>query len=163
MKERYQSKIAVFLVLTREKDNGTEIMLQRRCNTGYMDGKYDMACSGHLESGESLSMAVVREAKEELGIDIQEKDLQLVTVLHPYQEEYMNIFFSTKKFEGTPQIIEKEKCDDLRWFNLNNLPDNTIERIKQVIKCMENGIIYDDGNFSYLKMKQAETEKGFDR
>ena len=75
----------------------------------------------------------------------------------------MNIFFSTKKFEGTPQIIEKEKCDDLRWFNLNNLPDNTIERIKKVIKCMENGIIYDDGNFSYLKMKQAEIEEGFNR
>ena len=158
MKKRYESKEAVFLVLTREKSKGTEILLQRRCNTGYMDGKYDMAASGHLESGESLSMVVVREAKEELGIDIQEKDLQLVSVLHPYQEECMNIFFSTKKFEGTPQIIEKEKCDDLRWFNLNNLPDNTIERIKQVIKCMENGIIYDDGNFSYLKMKQAEIE-----
>ena len=162
MKKRYESKVAVFLVLTRETDKGTEIMLQRRCNTGYMDGKYDMACSGHLESGESLSMAVVREAKEELGIDIQEKDLQLVAVLHPYQEEYMNIFFSTKKFEGTPQIIEKEKCDDLRWFDFGNLPDNTIERIKQVIKCMENGIIYDDGNFSHLKRKQAEIEEGFD-
>ena len=75
MKERYEIKVAVFLVLTRETDNGTEIMLQRRCNTGYMDGKYDMACSGHLESGESISTAVVREAKEELGIIIDEKDL----------------------------------------------------------------------------------------
>ena len=163
MKKRYESKVAVFLVLTRYTDKGTEIMLQRRCNTGYMDGKYDMACSGHLESGESLSMAVVREAKEELGIDIQEKDLQLVSVLHPYHEEYMNIFFSTQKFKGTPQIIEKEKCDDLRWFDFNNLPDNTIERIKQVIKCIENGILYDDGNFSHLKRKQAEIKEGFDR
>ena len=163
MKERYESKVVIFLVLTRVTDRGKEIMLQRRCNTGYMDGKYDMACSGHLEAGESLSMAVAREAKEELGIDVQEKDLQLVSVLHPYQEGYMNIFFSTKKFKGTPQIMEKEKCDDLRWFNISNLPDNTIERIKQVIKCMENGIIYDDGNFSHLKMKQAEIEGEFDR
>ena len=54
MKERYEIKVAVFLVLTRETDNGTEIMLQRRCNTGYMDGKYDMACSGHVDSGESI-------------------------------------------------------------------------------------------------------------
>ena len=52
MKKRYESKVAVFLVLTRETNKGTEILLQRRCNTGYMDGKYDMACSGHLESGE---------------------------------------------------------------------------------------------------------------
>ena len=158
MKERYESKVAVFLVLTRLTENGTEIMLQRRCNTGYMDGKYDMACSGHLEIGESLSMAVAREAKEELGIDIQEKDLQLVSVLHPYQEGYINIFFSTQGFKGTPQIMEKEKCDDLRWFDINNLPANTIEKIKYVIKCMENGIIYDDGDFSHLKMKQTEIE-----
>lgn len=158
MKERYESKVAVFLVLTRLTENGTEIMLQRRCNTGYMDGKYDMACSGHLEMGESLSMAVAREAKEELGIDIHEKDLQLVSVLHPYQEGYINIFFSTQGFKGTPQIMEKEKCDDLRWFDINNLPANTIEKIKYVIKCMENGIIYDDGDFSHLKMKQTEIE-----
>ena len=52
MKKCYESKVAVFLVLTRETNKGTEILLQRRCNTGYMDGKYDMACSGHLESGE---------------------------------------------------------------------------------------------------------------
>lgn len=154
MKERYEIKVAVFLVLTRETDNGTEIMLQRRCNTGYMDGKYDMACSGHLESGESISTAVVREAKEELGIIIDEKDLQLISILHPYQEGYINVFFSTQTFEGTPQIMEKDTCDDLRWFALNNLPDNTIEKIKQVIKCIENGIIYDDGNFSHLKKKK---------
>lgn len=71
MKERYQSKVAVvFLLLTKETDKGTEILLQRRCNTGYMDGKYDRACSGHLEKDESLSMAIIREAKEEIGIDI---------------------------------------------------------------------------------------------
>lgn len=163
MKERYESKVVVFLVLTRENENGTQILLQRRCNTGYMDGKYDMACSGHLEEGESLSMAVVREAKEELGIDIQEKDLEFVSVLHPYQEGYLNVFFSTKRFKGIPQIMEKEKCDDLRWFNKRNLPENTIERIKQVIKCMENGIIYDDGDFSNLKNKQTEMKSEIER
>ena len=104
MKERYQSKITVFLVLTRKR------FAISFCYT-------------------SLSREVY---------------------------EYI---FSTRKFEGIPQIIKKEKCDDLRWFALNNLPDNTIERIKQVIKCMENGIIYDDGNFSYLKMKQSKSEK----
>ena len=156
MKETYQSKVAVFLLLTKETDKGTEILLQRRCNTGYMDGKYDMACSGHLEKGESLSMAIIREAKEEIGIDIQEKDLKLITVIHPYQENYINIFFTAKKFEGIPKINEKEKCDDLRWFNIKDLPDNTIERIRQVIKCIDYGITYDDGEFSTLKRKQAE-------
>ena len=150
MKEHYKFYVAVFLYLTRVTENGKEILLQRRINTGYMDGKYDMACSGHLELGESISMAVIREAKEEIGIDIEEKDVQLVSVVHPYQEEYINLFFSAKTYKGTPQIMEKEKCDDLRWFKIDDLPDNTIEKIKQVIKCIESGIIYDDGNFSRL-------------
>ena len=92
MKERYQSKVAVFLILTREIEGQTQILLQERCNTGYMDGKYDTACSGHLEKGESLSMALCREAKEEINLDIQEKNLELVSIIHPYQEDYINVF-----------------------------------------------------------------------
>ena len=64
------------LVLTRKVDENTEILLQKRKNTGYMDNMYDMACSGHLEKGESLSQAIIREAKEKIGIEIQEKDLK---------------------------------------------------------------------------------------
>lgn len=49
MKERYGSKVTVFLVLTRTENGRKQVLLQKRCNTGYMDGQYDMACSGHLE------------------------------------------------------------------------------------------------------------------
>lgn len=148
MKERYQTKVAVFLVITRETDNGTEIMLQRRCNTGYMDGKYDMACSGHLEKDESMAHAIVREAQEELGIEIDEHDLELVHLVHPYKEGYINVFFKPKKYTKTPTIMESEKCDDLSWFNIDNLPENVIPKIKHVIECIKNNILYSDGNFS---------------
>lgn len=152
MKERYQSKVAVFLILTREIEGQTQILLQERCNTGYMDGKYDTACSGHLEKGESLSMALCREAKEEINLDIQEKNLELVSIIHPYQEDYINVFFTTNKYTGTPKIMEPNKCDDLQWFNINELPKNTIIRIRNVIKNMKKGIIYDDGDFSHQKI-----------
>lgn len=151
MKERYESKVAVFLVLTRKVNGKTEILLQRRCNTGYMDGKYDMACSGHLEKGESLSMALVREAKEEINLDIKE-DLRLISVVHPYKEDYINVFFTTDKYEGTPTIMEPNKCDDLQWFDLNELPENITTRNRNVIKNIQKGIIYDDGDFSHQKM-----------
>ena len=109
-----------------------------------MDGKYEISCSGHLEKGESLLNAMIREAKEELGIEIQEKDLQLVFVNHSYKEDYIQIYFTTQKYKGSPQIIEKDKCDDLRWFNINNLPNNIMDRIERVIKCIESGVLYDN-------------------
>lgn len=151
MSERYQSKVVVFLVLTRIIDGNTEILLQERQNTGYMDGKYDMAVSGHLEKGESLSMALVREAKEEMDIEVDEKDLELVSVIHPYQEDYINFFFKTKEYRGTPKIMEPEKCNNLKWFNICELPDNIMTRIKNVIENIKKGILYDDGDFSKQK------------
>lgn len=149
MKERYQSKVAVFLILTREENRKTEILLQERYNTGYMDGKYDAACSGHLEKGESVSMALVREAKEEIGIDINEKDLRFVELIHSYKEDYINVFFTTKKYSGTPKIMEPEKCDDLRWFDIENLPENIFPRIKNVLININKGILYDDADFTH--------------
>lgn len=153
MKDRYESKVIVFLILTRVINGKKQILLQKRKNTGYMDRKYDMACSGHLEKGETLSQAVVREAKEEIGITINEMDLELVSVIHPYQENYLNLFFTTPRYQGIPQIMEKEKCEDLNWFDIDNLPENTIDRIKNVLKNIEKGLLYDDGDFTYQKFK----------
>lgn len=151
MEERYQTKAAVFLILTRTENGKTEVLLQERCNTGYMDGKYDTSCSGHIERGESLLTATVREAKEELGIDINEDDLNLVAVIHPYEENYINMFFTTKKYTGTPKIMEPNKCSNLKWFNINTLPENIVVRVKKVIENMHKGIICDDGDFSHQK------------
>lgn len=147
---RYRSRIAVFLVMTRETNNGTEILLQRRCNTGYKDGMYDMAASGHVEKGETLSQSVVREAKEELGIEVDEYDLEFLCLIHPYKDDYLNVFYKAKKYIGTPTIMEKDKCDDLSWFNIDNLPDNLIPRYRNTILCIKNNILYDDDDFTFL-------------
>ena len=153
MKERYVVKVALFLIITRNAENGTEILLQERCNTGYMDGKYDMACSGHLEKGESFTQALVREAKEEIGIDIKEEDLEFVHLYYPYEEEYVNVFFKANKYEGVPTIKESDKCDSLKWFNIKDLPDNIIPKHKNVIECMDKKVMYDDRNATFLKLK----------
>lgn len=152
-KERYQTKVAVFLLLTREKDGVTQILLQERANTGYMDGKYETSCSGHLEKGETLAQAIIREAKEEIGIDVKEKDLKMVALIHPYKDDYLNVFFQTKEYEGIPEIKEPEKCDDLRWFNTEELPENIFIRIKNVLENIKRNIIYDDDDFTNQKYK----------
>lgn len=152
MKERYSCKVAVFLILTRKVNGNTEVLLQRRFNTGYMDGKYDTACSGHLEAGESLSMAIIREAKEELGIQVNEDDLKFVALIHPYEDGYLNVFFKADTYTGTPKIMEESKCDDLQWFEVNNLPKDTVELYSKVMKNMDKEPFYDDGKLSHLKI-----------
>ena len=47
--EHYRSYSAVFPILLREGANGQEVLLHLRQNTGYMDGCWDFAGSGHVE------------------------------------------------------------------------------------------------------------------
>ena len=75
--ERFKAVIAVHLILI--KDN--QILLLRRFNTGYEDGNYSVV-AGHLDGNESVLKAMQREAFEEAGIQISEKDLQIVHVMH---------------------------------------------------------------------------------
>jgi len=66
IKERYKITPASYLVLI--EDN--KILLQRRFNTGYEDGKYSLV-AGHVDEGETFTEAIIREVKEEAGITLQ--------------------------------------------------------------------------------------------
>jgi 8-oxo-dGTP pyrophosphatase MutT (NUDIX family) len=56
---------------------GDKILLSRRYNTGFYDGYYSFP-AGHLKDDEeTLSQTVIREAREEAGIEIDPADLEL--------------------------------------------------------------------------------------
>ena len=59
MKERFKTPTAIFLILTRKSSSETEILLQLRQNTGFKDGFWDTAASGHVEANDT-----VRNSKE---------------------------------------------------------------------------------------------------
>lgn len=142
-KERFKFTPAVYLIL--EKDN--KFLLSRRFNTGYEDGNYSFV-AGHLNGDETLMQAMIREAKEEIGIDIKPENLEVVHVMHrktPNEnEERIDFFIAAKKWNGKPKNMEPHKCDDLNWFVLNNLPSNVIPYIRQAIGCVFKNIFYSE-------------------
>ena len=138
VKERFQLRSAVYLMLIKD----SKILLSRRFNTGWMDGKYSLI-AGHLDGGESVSTAMVREAFEEAKIIVDKKDLIPATVIHRVSDvEYMDFFFVAKKWKGEPVIGEVDKCDDLSWFSLDNLPDNLLPFIKEAIENYQKKIAF---------------------
>lgn len=143
-KERYKITPAVWLCLFRTNDNGEiEVLLQKRQNTGYMDDKYDLSVSGHLEPGETASQAVVREAKEEIGIEVALEDLEFLTISDNPVEQYLKLFFTAKRWKGTPQIMEPEKCSELLWAPLNKLPKQFCPTLLPVIRNIQQKKYYD--------------------
>ena len=141
-KERFMTPSAVFGVIL--KDN--KILLQKRKNTGYRDGFYDFAATGHVEKYEKLTSAMSREIKEELNIDVKENDLKFMTMVHRKDDVsgtiYYDIYFLVMDYLGTPMVNEPEKCEEIKWFPLSNLPNNLIDDRIYALDNYFKGISY---------------------
>jgi len=96
-----------------------------------------------------MSAAMIREAEEEAGITIKQEDLQEVVTMHRNcgDHERVDFFFTAEKWEGEIQNREPEKCDDLRWFPIGDMPANVILYIKEAIGCFEIGKTYIEFGF----------------
>lgn len=133
MSEGKRNTIPVTALLMLRKSD--KLLLMRRANTGYEDGKYCFP-GGHVEKGEEVTKAMIREAKEEIGIDIKYDDLILKHILNRKVKDnaYIDFIFECRNWEGTPIIMEKDHSDELKWFNLDELPENVISFMKDVFK-----------------------------
>ena len=135
----FTSPVAVHLLLVRDE----RILLLRRFNTGYEDGNYSLV-AGHLDGGEQIKTAMVREAREEAGIEISPSDLSVVGVMHLMTDkEYVSFFLHASDWSGQVINFEPHKCDDLSWFDIDNLPGNTIPYIQRAIGNYRAGVWFD--------------------
>jgi len=133
-----------YLMLIRDG----KILLSRRFQTGYEDGKYSLP-AGHIEEGETLTAGTCREIREEIGITLKPSDLQLVHVMHRKQNDIrMDFFFTTDKKGLVPKNMEPHRSDDLSWFPLNKLPTNTIPYIRAAIENYRKNIFYSEFGWS---------------
>ena len=130
-----RAKVAVHLILV----NGcNEILMLRRFNTGFKDGEYGLV-AGHVEDGESLKSAMIREAREESGIVLSPDKLEVVGVIPLLFDGYVGFFLRADVWCGNARNMEPEKCDDMRWFHPTKLPENTVSYIRQAIENYLDG------------------------
>jgi ADP-ribose pyrophosphatase YjhB (NUDIX family) len=119
------------------KDN--KILLLLRENTGYEDGKYHVP-AGHMDENEPVTVALIRESKEEIGVDIKREDVKLVHIMHSIDsKERIGFFFEVKKWNGEIKNVELEKHRDVKWFDINELPENMVAYAKYAIECYKKG------------------------
>ncbi len=113
---------------------GSQVLLIRRFNTGYADGQYSVP-AGHLDGGETVIAAAAREAMEEVGVRIESQDIEFSSVMHRLNgEERVDFFVKIRDWAGEPANTEPEKCDDIRWVDVSDLPANTIPYIRQALR-----------------------------
>jgi 8-oxo-dGTP diphosphatase len=119
--------------------DGPNILLGRRVSAKFGNGCYSLP-AGHLELGESVKAALIREAHEELGITIAPEHVKFAQVMHnSYGLGRIAFFFEVSIWAGEVTNREPEKCDDLRWFPLDALPAPMIPYIRQTIDSYRAG------------------------
>jgi 8-oxo-dGTP diphosphatase len=85
--------------------------------------------SGHLEDGESVARCAVREASEEVGVDIEPADLVFSHVVHhrnPEGQGRVGFFFTAARWAGEPVNREPHKCAGLCWVDPAHPPASTV-------------------------------------
>ena len=125
MKEMFKSAVHMLII-----DNN-KILLQKRKGSKLWPGYYALP-AGHIDNGENQYDALIREAKEELDIEIDLKDIANSYVVlrrnffkidGKQLEPYIDYYFEIAKYKGTPRIVESDKCEELIWANIYNLPE----------------------------------------
>ncbi|MBR4927134.1 MAG: NUDIX domain-containing protein [Alphaproteobacteria bacterium] len=139
MANNQQPFIGVHLVLIQDG----QILLGKR--TDHLLKDTYMMVAGHVEEGENIFSAMIREAKEEANIILDEKDLKLACVVHhpnaPYKgrhHDIINFFIMADTYQGTVCNNEPEKCPELNWYPLSNLPRLSVHT-KAALEAIQNG------------------------
>lgn len=139
---RFRVVPAAYVLLLRGTGGDAEVLLQLRQGTGYRDGHWAAAAAGHVETDESVFAAACREAAEEVGVKIEQADLEPLTTMHRTHanhdpiDERVDFFFTTSKWEGEPAIMEPEKAAGLDWYPLDKLPDPLVPHEARVLASL---------------------------
>jgi len=139
--EKFKPYVAVWLIAEKNE----QILLLRRYNTGYMDGHYTLV-SGHLEENEGVTAAMIREAKEEAGLSLSREQISIGHVTHRKcpDREYIDFFFVVKDLSDNPENMEPDKCDDMQWFTMSELPDNVLPNVKFALDAISKKSHFDE-------------------
>jgi 8-oxo-dGTP pyrophosphatase MutT (NUDIX family) len=133
----YTSFVDVLLLVIRDD----RVLLAERAGTGYADGQWNLP-SGKLEDGEDLVAAVIREAREEIAIDLSRDDVDMVTSVHNRNANgraRVGFFFHARRWQGDPYNAEPHKCARIDWFPFDRLPANTVPYTRAGVELFLRG------------------------
>lgn len=123
---------------------GGKIASIKRQNTGWYDGYYALP-GGKVDPGESFTHAAIREAKEEVGIDLKPQNLEVALVAHLMGDDgsvWTNIFFEVTGWSGQLINAEPQMSAELVWHDIDKLPANTVPNTLICLNALAAGLTY---------------------
>ncbi len=103
------------------KSKNGKILVQKRSDDKKENpGKWDMPSAGHVNAGESIIEACVRETKEELGIDVKESEFVFQKqIVNQEGWELAQVYILELDTEIDNFVLQKEEVSDVKWLIYN--------------------------------------------
>ena len=110
-------------------DQNSNVLLQKRSKDKKLwPGKWDVTVGGHVRTGEFGRQAVIRECKEELGIEITDDDIKyIVGTTSVYNKNgyinnhYDECYLILKQIDTKSLKLQKEEVEDVKFFTCEDL------------------------------------------
>ena len=109
-----------------------QILLQKRALTKKVfPGIWDISVAGHIGAGEKILQGAKREILEEIGLELQEKDLiKIGTRIHQVSHsngiqdnEHHHVFIAELKTSVEKLTLQKEEVADIKLWDLKILKE----------------------------------------
>lgn len=103
--------------------NGKSILLQKRSLAKKIQpGKWDTCVGGHIAYGEDPKIALIREAKEEVGIDASKAKLHTTYLFtSPIEHEFVYVYLLDYNELAEIDNVKNDEVDELNFFTFDEI------------------------------------------
>ena len=138
-----------------------ELLLQKRSATKKTHPNcWDISGAGHIKAGETVIDGAIRELKEELGVEIEEKDLQYITTIkstkNPKNMEFQYVYLLNCNKKIEEYIFKDGEVSEVKYIFYKDLE-------KMVEEKVEGLLIHEEeykSLFKYIRYKKQKQEEG---
>ena len=134
-KNLLHNEVAAFIINDKE-----QVLLHKRsANKRFNPNKWAL-CAGHVDAHESLENAILREIKEEVGLDISIDDLHQLGerefTIRDSNSHITYFYYIRSNLNEKDFIIQKEELSEVKWFDIDEVID--------MIKKNDSSIVFDE-------------------
>ena len=116
----WHKAVVVFIINSKK-----QVLLQKRSPSKKLwPNMWDVTVGGHVDSGEFGRQALIREAKEELGIEINDDDIKYLVGSTSINNQgniinkhYNECYLITKNIDISEIIVQQEEVSEVRYFS----------------------------------------------
>ena len=142
----WHKAVVVFIL---SEDNKKVLLQQRSANKKLWPNLWDITAGGHVLTGEFGYQTVIRETKEEIGVDITKNDLEFIggtkseNISGNIINRHFNEFYIVHKdIDINDIVLQEEEVQDIKWFSKEEI----ISRINDNYKDLTDKV----GCWNYL-------------